>query len=193
MLRRFAAAGALAVLLAGCAQAPPPAFERAEALRAARLQARLPDPKPPTVSPVRSRRAVSSPRSPMDMDEPPPRGAAGRNDAASRPRAHAHQPTALSKTTPKVGSPEWAREQAGAERRERELQDVVRSICATCLPREPKVGAEMAAPRAEANRTTAGRNHAPRAGKPAALVPLSLLPASRNRRAPSAAASPESP
>jgi hypothetical protein len=42
------------------------------------------------------------------------------------------QPTARSASTPKIGSPEWEREQAENERRERHIRQVLQNICRGC-------------------------------------------------------------
>lgn len=42
------------------------------------------------------------------------------------------QPTLRSATTPRIGSPEWEREQAENERRERYIRHVLQNICRGC-------------------------------------------------------------
>jgi hypothetical protein len=119
----------LAAVLAGCAATiplhpapedvtatidepdrPPIAEEPAEAKTET---PKPPAPKPATASTTSSKRNTSSKSTPANKNAPSDKNT-------------------MNATTPKVGSPEWKKERAEDERKEKHLKEVIEGICRGC-------------------------------------------------------------
>ena len=78
------------------------------------------------------------------IDEPDHSAKAEEPSAAEQPKPPAPEPTtaaatattshktAAHRSTPKVGSPEWKKERAEDERKERHIKEVIEGICSGC-------------------------------------------------------------
>ena len=105
-----------AAFLAGCAATTPlpPAQENVSTTIA------QPEPDDPVTAEETSAAEKPTPPAPKPPAPKPARASTTSHKAATN------------STTPKVGSPEWKKEQAENERKERHLKQVIEGICSGC-------------------------------------------------------------